>query len=155
VYGKQKKYADILQNTFILNELSYLLWCTQGVKEITPKYILRTVPSAGARHVFETFILIKNVEGLKPGLYRFISRKHALIEINLEEGIAQKIKEACGNQDLYDPCAAVFIWAAIPERMTWRYWERGYRYIFIDAGHVCQNLISQLNQSIARHGCFI
>jgi SagB-type dehydrogenase family enzyme len=123
-----------------LNELSYLLWCTQGVKEITPKYILRTVPSAGARHAFETFILIKNVEGLKPGLYRFISSKHALIEVNLEEGIGQKIKEACGNQDLYDPCAAVFIWAAIPYRMTWRYWERGYRYIFIDAGHVCQNL---------------
>jgi SagB-type dehydrogenase family enzyme len=147
---KDKNFRDCMENrkstrTFpktplSLNELSYLLWCTQGVKEITPKYILRTVPSAGARHAFETFILIKNVEELKPGLYRFISSKHALIEVNLEKNIPQKIKEACGNQDLFDPCAAVFIWAAIPERMTWRYWERGYRYIFIDAGHVCQNL---------------
>ncbi len=147
---KDKNFRECMENrkstrTFsktplTLNELSYLLWCTQGVKEITPKYILRTVPSAGTRHAFETFILIKNVEGLKPGLYRFISSKHSLMEVNLEEGIERKIKEACGNQDLYDPCAAVFIWAAIPERMTWRYWERGYRYIFIDAGHVCQNL---------------
>lgn len=24
--------------------------------------------------------------------------------------------------------------------MTWRYSERGYRYLFIDAGHACQNL---------------
>ena len=136
----RKSTREFSKTPLSLNELSYLLWCTQGVKVITPKYILRTVPSAGARHAFETFILIKNIEGLKPGLYRFISSKHALIEVNLAEDISQKIKAACGNQDLLDTSAAVFIWAAIAERMTWRYWERGYRYIFIDAGHVCQNL---------------
>ena len=26
------------------------------------------------------------------------------------------------------------------ERMTWRYSERGYRFLHLDAGHVCQNL---------------
>ena len=137
---KRKSTREFSKTPLSLDELSYLLWCTQGVKEITSKYILRTVPSAGARHPFETFILIKNAEGLKPGLYRFISSKHAIIEINLDKNIAQKINEACGSQDLFEPAAAVFIWAAIAERTTWRYNERGYRYIFLDAGHVCQNL---------------
>ena len=147
---KEKNFRDCAENRkstrqfsktpLSPTELSYLLWCTQGIKEITPKYTLRTVPSAGARHPFETFILIKNTEGLKPGLYRFIASKHALIEVDLENDITQKIKEACGNQDLFDPAAAILIWAAIAERMTWRYNERGYRYIFLDAGHVCQNL---------------
>jgi SagB-type dehydrogenase family enzyme len=123
-----------------IDELSYLLWCTQGVREVTDKGLLRTVPSAGARHPFETYILVKNVSGIKPGIYRFIGSKHSLIEINLDEDIAEKIKDACGGQDLYDTCAAVFIWAAVPYRTTWRYWERGYRYLLIDAGHVCQNL---------------
>ena len=136
----RRSVREYSQKPLSMDELSYLLWCTQGVKDNTDKHILRTVPSAGARHPFETFILVKNVSGLKPGLYRFIGTKHALVEINLEENIAQKIKDACGGQDLYDTCAAVFIWAAVPYRMTWRYWERGYRYIFIDAGHVCQNL---------------
>jgi SagB-type dehydrogenase family enzyme len=137
---KRRSIREYSKKPLSIDELSYLLWCTQGVKEVTNKYLLRTVPSGGARHPFETFLLIKNAAGLKPGLYRFIGTKHALIEVNLEENIAQKIKEACGGQELYDTCAAVFIWAAVPYRTTWRYWERGYRYLLIDSGHVCQNL---------------
>jgi SagB-type dehydrogenase family enzyme len=137
---KRKSVREYSNKPLTLEELSYLLWCTQGIREITSRHILKNVPSAGARHPFETYILVKNVESLKPGLYRFIGTKHALIEINLKENIAQKIKAACGGQELFDPAAAVFIWVAIAYRMTWRYWERGYRYIFIDAGHVCQNL---------------
>ena len=34
----------------------------------------------------------------------------------------------------------VFLWTAVPYRMTWRYGERGYRDLHLDAGHVCQNL---------------
>jgi SagB-type dehydrogenase family enzyme len=136
----RKSVREYSKKPLSIEELSYLLWCTQGVKEITYKRILRTVPSAGARHPFETFILVKNVTGLKSGLYRFIGTKHALIEINLDKNIAQKIKDACGSQDLYDTCATVLIWAAVPYRTAWRYWERGYRYLLIDAGHICQNL---------------
>ncbi len=137
---KRRSFRDFTGKELSLEEFSYLLWCTQGVKVIKEKYILKTVPSAGARHPFETFILVKHISGLKPGLYRFIGSEHSLIPVNLEETISGKIKEACGGQELLDNCSAVFIWAAISYRMTWRYWERGYRYIFIDAGHVCQNL---------------
>ena len=37
-------------------------------------------------------------------------------------------------------CGVVFLWVAVPYRMTWRYSERGYRELHKDAGHVCQNL---------------
>jgi SagB-type dehydrogenase family enzyme len=137
---KRKSVREYSNKPLALDELSYLLWCTQGVRKLTDRYILRNVPSAGARHPFETYLLLKNIDGINPGLYRFTASQHALVGVNLENDIAQKIKEACGNQDLFDPCAAVFIWAAVPYRTTWRYWERGYRYILIDAGHVCQNL---------------
>ncbi len=66
-------------------ELAYLLWCTQGVKAKTERPVLsRTVPSAGARHPFETYLLINKVEDLQPGLYRYISTRHALIAMNLQ-----------------------------------------------------------------------
>lgn len=122
-------------------ELSFLLWCTQGVKQVIGNQAtLRTVPSAGARHAFETYLLINNIEGIKPGLYRFLAIEHKLMEVNLKDGIAEEIMNACLGQKMIANSAVTFIWAADVSRMTWRYGERGYRYLHLDAGHICQNL---------------
>jgi SagB-type dehydrogenase family enzyme len=124
-----------------LPELSYLLWCTQGVKTVIPaKATFRTVPSAGARHAFETYLLVNQVEGLEPGLYRFLAMEHKLQAVSFEEGMAAAVTEACLRQRQVANSAVTFIWTAAAERMTWKYGDRGYRYLHLDAGHVCQNL---------------
>jgi SagB-type dehydrogenase family enzyme len=124
-----------------LAELSYLLWLTQGVKETSKRpATLRTVPSAGARHAFETYLLVNAVEGLEPGLYRFAASQHALLRLESSSTIRQEITSACFDQRQVFESAVTFIWVAVTERMTWRYVERGYRYLHLDAGHVCQNL---------------
>lgn len=132
-----RKYSG---TALTLEELTFLLWCTQGVKKITPAATLRTVPSAGARHALETYLLINQVEGLAPGLYRYLALEHKLIEVNLESDITEKVVEACVGQSFIGTSAVTFIWVADAQRMTWRYGERGYRYMHLDAGHVCQNL---------------
>jgi SagB-type dehydrogenase family enzyme len=124
-----------------LDELSYLLWCTQGVKEVTGRpATLRTVPSAGARHAFETFILVNQVDDLKVGLYRYLAIKHRLQEVNIDDDVSEMVTQACLNQRFISRSAVTFIWTAVAYRMMWRYQERGYRYMHLDAGHVCQNL---------------
>jgi SagB-type dehydrogenase family enzyme len=124
-----------------LAELSHLLWCTQGVKQTSPGLAtLRTVPSAGARHCFETYVLANKVEGLKPGLYMFLAGQHKLQEVDLGPDAPEKVTKACLNQRFILSSAATFIWTAVAYRMAWRYGERGYRYMHLDAGHVCQNL---------------
>ena len=124
-----------------LEELSWLLWCTQGVKEVIGRpATLRNVPSAGARHAFETYLLANRVEGLKPGLYRFLAIEHKLVEVNLEEGVDDSVTAAAYRQGMVKNSAVTFIWVAVRYRMYWRYVERGYRYLHLDAGHVCQNL---------------
>jgi SagB-type dehydrogenase family enzyme len=125
-----------------LDELSYLLWCTQGVKETRGGgyATLRTVPSAGARHAFETYLLVNRVEGLDAGIYRFLALDHKLVAVNLDPEIGEAITQACWNQRFVLASAVTFIWVAVPYRMTWRYGQRGYRYMHLDAGHVCQNL---------------
>jgi SagB-type dehydrogenase family enzyme len=124
-----------------LAELSFLLWCIQGVKGATDRpATFRTVPSAGARHAFETYLLINNVEGLAPGLFRFLAIEHRLVEIDLSPDLPDRMVEACWRQRFVKTSAATFIWTAVTYRMTWRYGERGYRYLHLDAGHVCQNL---------------
>jgi SagB-type dehydrogenase family enzyme len=124
-----------------LDELSYLLWLTQGVQKFTKRpATLRTVPSAGARHAFETYLLINRVAGLEPGLYRFSATRHMLVEINLAPGLDSALAEACRRQGHVKASAVTFAWIAVTARMYWRYAERGYRYLHLDAGHVCQNL---------------
>jgi SagB-type dehydrogenase family enzyme len=124
-----------------LEELSYLLWCTQGVQQIVPGFkTMWTVPSAGARHAFETYLCVNNVSALTPGLYRFLALEHALIEEHPGSGFPDRLAEACLGQETVKTCAATFIWTAVVYRMTYRYGERGYRYLYLDAGHVCQNL---------------
>lgn len=124
-----------------IDELAHLLWCTQGVKRVTSRPVtLRTVPSAGARHAFETFLLINNVEGLQPGLYKYVALEHKLRVVNLKAGLAESIVQITGNQKFIADSAVTFIWTASIYRMKWRYGERSYRYIHLDAGHVGQNL---------------
>ncbi len=124
-----------------LDELAFLLWATQGVKRVTDRpATLRTVPSAGARHAFETYLLLNKVEGVKPGLYRYIALEHALLALDTPPGLDDQITADCYDQQMVKNSAVFFVWAAVAERMTWRYSQRGYRYLHLDAGHVCQNL---------------
>jgi SagB-type dehydrogenase family enzyme len=133
-----RKYAD---TPFTLAELSYLLWVSQGVKRVSSRPSTeRTVPSAGARHAFETYVLVNRVEGLEPGLYRYMAIEHGLIRIDAPGDIARQLAHASLDQSQLTNSAATFIWVAVVERMFWRYVERGYRYLHLDAGHVCQNL---------------
>lgn len=124
-----------------LEELSFLLWCTQGVKHVHGmQATFRTVPSAGARHAFETFLLVNDVEGMEPGLYRYLALSHRLQQLDTDPTIAHRITAACFDQQFILRSNVVFLWTAVPYRMTWRYGERGYRDLHLDAGHVCQNL---------------
>lgn len=129
------------ESTITQDELSYFLWCTQGVKKwVDGKATFRTVPSAGARHTFETYLLINRVEGLECGVYRYIASKHAIIPINVDEGMAANLTAACLGQGMVSTSAVTFFWTTDIYRVKYRYGERGYRYIHLDAGHVCQNL---------------
>ncbi|MBN2690186.1 MAG: SagB/ThcOx family dehydrogenase [Gammaproteobacteria bacterium] len=130
-------------NKIALDELSFLLWATQGVRN-SDNPIFRTVPSAGARHPLETYLVVHKVEGLQNGLYRYLPIEHALYCIEKEEAIVDKLKVVIPSSNPIsmglDNCAITFLWAAIPYRTEWRYPGMGVKVIGQDAGHVCQNL---------------
>ncbi len=139
--NQRKSMRKYTEQPLSLEELSYLLWCTQGVKQVTNRpATIRTVPSAGSRHPFETYLLVNNVEGLKPGIYRYVAVEHKLVEVSIEEGLADKLTHACYRQVFVKTSAVSFFWVAVAYRSVWRYQERSYRYMHLDAGHVCQNL---------------
>ncbi len=124
-----------------LDALSFLLWSTQGIRTTVQggKTTLRTVPSGGARHPFETYLYIQHVEGVEPGLYRYLAVEHKLLFIKKGPEVMPAVH--AGTREQFVPeSAVVFIWAAIPYRAEWRYGPVSHKMIAIDAGHVCQNL---------------
>ena len=132
-----RRYAD---TPITRAELSYLLEITQGVQKHTEKSTLRTVPSAGARHAFDTYLFVHQIEGLTPGLYRYIGLEHALVSVDQHEALFTHLERACLGQKMVSTAAVTFVWVADIYRMAYRYGERGMRYVHLDAGHVCQNL---------------
>ena len=125
-----------------LDELSFLLWSTQGVRNIDENKVWtrRTVPSAGARHPFETYLIVNRVDHLKSGIYRYLPIEHKLLLVNDEAPTAAQVSEACWGQSFVGDAAVVFVWAVLPYRCEWRYGIVAYKGILVDAGHVCQNL---------------
>lgn len=141
VIENRKSVRSYSVTPLTLEELSYLLWCTQGVKKVLSNNVtFRTVPSAGASHAFETYILVNNVEGIQPGVYKFSGIEHSMAAVSSEPGMADEITKCCLNQTFILDSAVTFIWAAVYPKMSRRYRDRAYKYLHLDAGHVCQNL---------------
>lgn len=134
----RRKYSN---SPFSMGEIAYLAWTTQGVQKMAGNVAtLRPVPSAGARHAFETYIVVNRVEGLEKGIYRYLPVEHQLILEEKNPRAPVGIAEACFGQKFIGTAAAVFVWTTIPYRMEWRYGLASHKMIALDAGHVCQNL---------------
>ena len=124
-----------------LLELAFLLWATQGVTAHPgPAVTLRTVPSAGARHAFETYVYCRRVEGIEEGIWRYLPLEHRLLLEFAGDGLGDAIAAACLGQRFVAQGAATFFWSVLPARMEWRYGPAAHRVLPLDAGHVCQNL---------------
>jgi len=123
------------------DELSFLLWATQGVRGQSEQgRVLRTVPSAGNRHALETYLAIQRVDGIEPGIYRYLPLEHQLLHLFEVDEMPRKLTEATLEQPFVGRAAVVFVWTTIPYRMEWRYGLAAHKVIALDAGHVCQNL---------------
>ena len=126
-----------------IEDLSFLLWCTQGIRELSggDQVTLRNVPSCGMRHPLETYLVVNGVRGLSPGLWRYLPLTHRLAFLSGDSDLADDLVTACMNVPGVHFAAVTFAWTAVPYRATWALGARGYRGLFIDAGHVCQALV--------------
>jgi len=138
---KRKSRRSYAKEALTLDEMSFLLWATQGLRLTkSTGQNFRTVPSAGCRHALETYVASFRVQGLEKAIYRYLPLDHALVEVARPADMEELLAGATFGQRFCGSGAATFIWTAIPARMEWRYAEASYKVIAIDSGHVCQNL---------------
>jgi SagB-type dehydrogenase family enzyme len=121
------------------SSLARLLWATQGVTGRSHGFEFRVAPSAGALYPIETYLVLNRVEGLAPGVYHYSVKETSLVLQN-EGSLGPELARAGLGQEMLAEAACVFVWTAMVARSKWKYRERAYRYIYMDAGHVGQNL---------------
>ena len=117
-----------------------LLWACQGITAMAGSFYFRTAPSAGALYPVETYLSVQNVETVDNGLYHFQPAEFCLEKLEMGK-CGDKVAEAALGQSFLARAGAVFIWSAVLRRNFSKYGHRGMRYIMMDAGHICQNLL--------------
>jgi SagB-type dehydrogenase family enzyme len=123
-----------------LAEVSQLLWAAQGITD--PASGHRTAPSAGALYPLELYVVAGRIDGLPPGVYRYVPRAHSLTPV--KNGDQRKaLYESVLRQSAVRDAPAVLVISAVYERTTGKYGERGIRYVHMEAGHAAQNALLQ------------
>lgn len=128
-----REYKD---EPLTLSEVSQLLWAAQGITH-TRGY--RTAPSAGALYPLEVYLVVGNVNGLAAGIYRYQADLHQLVKVRDGDRRAELSRAALGQAWVADG-AVILVFAAVYERTTRKYGERGIRYVHIEVGHAAQNV---------------
>jgi SagB-type dehydrogenase family enzyme len=137
--GRRRSVRDFRPAPLSAADLSQLLWASQGVTKVMGDYALRSAPSAGALYPVETYLSLQLVEGTEPGIYHYDVRGHRL-ELLSAGDFRTALAEAALDQDFLAEAAIVFAWTAVFGRSKWKYKQRAYRYVYLDAGHIAQNV---------------
>jgi len=133
--------------------LSYLLWASTGISHRQAGYEFRTAPSAGALYPVETYLSVHNADRIQQGIYHYAIADHAL-ELLKAGDFSVDVARAALDQRMCLEAAVVFIWTAVFARSKWKYGQRAYRYVYLDAGHIAENLALAVT-GLGLAGCHI
>ncbi len=139
---KRRSVRNYGPQPLALRSLSQLLFAAQGTTGTMYGEPLRATPSAGALYPFELYVVANNVEGLTQGLYHYAVREHQL-ELLRTGDLRDEITNAALKQEMLGEADVSFVLAAVFDRTRYKYGERGFRYVYIEAGHISQNIYLQ------------
>lgn len=137
-FRTRKSIRRYTEEPMTVQELSYLLWAANGIQREERGRQFRTVPSAGAQYPIESYIVVNRVTDLAPGIYHYAVDRQVL-ELLAEGDHSDAVASAAFDQSMCAAAAVVLVWTAVIQRCRWRYGQRAYRYIYLDAGHIGQN----------------
>ena len=137
--AKRRSTRNFSNQQLSLQEVSQILWAAQG---ITSSRGFRTSPSAGALYPLEVYLVVGNVERLTAGVYHYDPKEHEL-QMTIEGDLRSALTKAALGQGAIQDGAVNVVFAAVYERTTSKYGQRGIQYVHMDAGHAAQNVCLQ------------
>ena len=148
---QRRSVRTYLDKPLTKKQLAFMLWSAGSIQQYRGKNqmaTLRPVPSGGARHPFELYLVARDVEGLEPGLYRYapiknVGEKKVTIERlgSLFDNYDTKMSDLLVGQKWATKAPVVLFVSCIPYRAEWRYNDLAHRVMLIDLGHIGQNMM--------------
>lgn len=140
---KRRSVREVAPRPLPLEMLGRLLHTSYGVREhvkVAGEWAAqRPTPSAGGRYPLELYVATQSVEGLDDGIYHYDAHAHEL-ELRRAGPAQPAIADLTLGQEVARVANVVVVVTAVRERTMWKYGQRGYRYVWLDAGHVGQNV---------------
>jgi SagB-type dehydrogenase family enzyme len=139
---RRRSVRDFALRPLPLATLGRLLHASHGIKserEIGDAPVERSAPSAGGRYPLEIYVATQSVEGVEDGIHHYDARAHEL-ELRRPGLVQPELASLALDQTMVVDSNVVVIITAVPERTMWKYGQRGYRYVWLDAGHLGENL---------------
>jgi len=137
---RRRSIRDFKDEYLTLEQLSQILWAAQG---ITSEWGGRTAPSAGATYPLELYVVVRKVNGVENGIYRYSPKDHSLVKVKLGDYSTELMLASGGQQWVKDASVNLVVTADF-SRTTRIYGERGRRYVYLEAGHAAQNVYLQV-----------
>jgi SagB-type dehydrogenase family enzyme len=141
--GGRMSCRQFRDEPMVLTQLGNLLHTGYGVLgtiDFWGEFCERPVPSGGGLYPLELYVLTQRVSGLSGGVYHYVPIAHALEIVRGDPLPSLLTAEMFLGQPYLKEAAAVIVLTAVVERSLWKYEDRGYRYLLLEAGHVAQNL---------------
>ncbi len=139
--ANRRSIREFAEEPLTPDSLGQLLWAVYGVSEEGP-WNRRTVPSHAALFPMEVYVVAGEVEGLEPGVFRYLPLSHSLEAVQ-EGDLRAEVAEMCLEQDWMEAAPALLVITASFERIQQKFGERGVAYAFFEAGHMSQNAYLQ------------
>lgn len=139
---KRRSVRNYSTKAISTRQVSQLLFAAQGITGKMYGQALRSSPSAGALYPFEIYLIVNNVQDLPEGIYHYSVLDHSL-ELVKAGDFSGKITQAGLDQGMLGAANVTFILSAIFDRVRHKYGERGFRYTYMEAGHISQNIYLQ------------
>ncbi len=139
IVSRRRSVRQYSSRSLRLEEIAFLLWASTGIQRKEEGHEFRTVPSAGALYPIDTYVIAHRVEGVECGVYHYGVHGHLLEEVGVGD-FRNDLERAALFQEFCSEAAAAFLWTAVFPRAKWKYRQRAYRYVYLDAGHIAQNL---------------
>lgn len=141
--NNRRSVRNYTEQELSLEEISQLLWAAQGITSEVNSF--RTAPSAGATYPLEVYMVVDAVAGLERGIYKYYPKTHEIGRLKTDTTM-NRLADLVNNalyQSWIKQASALLIIAAVYERTTSKYSDRGKRYVYMEAGHVAQNVYLQ------------
>lgn len=120
-------------------QLGQVLWSAQG---ITDENGHRTAPSGRSLYPFTVYAIVRNVDGLQPGMYQYLPEKHQLGNLGIAN--AGDFLSNAGVQENSQQAPVVLVLSAAYGKMVEKYPNNSVEVTMLEGGHIGQNIYLQV-----------